>query len=320
MNRRTIAYLVTGLLLFLGLAAIFTLASRPNKPEVVVESGVGGIYAVHNNIVYYRSGESLVAKDIKKGSVSKVAASFNTASLSEDGSQLFIRTMKNYRLEGQLYDLNSQVAGKTTYKNFVNNLWCDNELFLVREQQDGNFSIINSSETALYRNVPTTEVFCINGELVYDSTVATSLTYHEREPKLVYLSKDMQSNKPLSLGGVESSISQNGGGISYINAQGSFVLASKSGLKEYELNLDEALVTENSQSSIYLLTPAKEEQNELDLIQIDTLNGNNAVVKSYTLEKSQNFAEPKDREYRTIYVADNYLYFILDDSIVRVKL
>ena len=299
--------------------AASALLQKGRSVETVVSSGVDGLYAARNNKLYYRSGESLVLQDLKTKGVQKIEAKFNSADLSEDGGRLFVRTMTNYKLKGKIYDLKTDSYESTVYTNFTDNLWCNNQLILVQEQKSDGYTVRGEKGEALYSNVPSSQLYCVQNNLVYDSTLSTSTTIEEREVRLRFLS-EKKSQQELNVGSPAGPILQSTSGLWYFEHENKLSQVTLKKKSQFKLEGSENLLSRDEMGTVYVLGANQQAKQPITLTTIDVLSGNHASVGEYTLAKSQQLNYSNEKDSAVIYKDGNYLYFVLNDSIARLKL
>ena len=299
--------------------AASALLQKGRSVETVVSSGVDGLYTARNNKLYYRSGESLVLQDLKTKSVQKIEAKFNSADLSEDGGRLFVRTMTDYKLKGKIYDLKTDSYESTVYTNFIDNLWCNNQLVIVQEQKNGGYTVLNEKGKALYSNVPSSQLYCVQNNLVYDSTLATSTTIEEREVRLRFLA-EKKSEQELNVGSPAGPILQSASGLWYFEHGNKLSQLTPQKKNQFKLGSTENLLSKEELGTVYVLGSNEQTGKSITLTTIDVLSGNNASVGEYALTKGQQLQSTNEKESTVIYKDGNYLYFVLNNTIARLKL
>lgn len=316
MKRKTIISIIAGLLVLVGIVVIITSMSAPKKAEVVVPSGVSGLYGVSGGKLYYRVGRTLIAKPVKGKGLETITNQFNTAAISPDNSELFYRTMINYTIDGYKLKLDSQQS--TRYAKITDNVWCGLNLYIVSEQGPSSFIIKDAKGTTYFQNVPTSELYCLGNDLAYNASGSLAESEDEGTLTLKYLSKS-KGDVVIEIGLQASPLLQNNKELSYLNTEGSLILTS--GLKDtvLPLRVSNAITTQYGSGEMYVVDSPSTEETGVDIHRVDLLNKNHAKIASFVTTENVN-QNKAAVDTNVAFEYEDYLYFMVGNSIVRVKL
>jgi hypothetical protein len=302
--------------ILIGLFMVVSVLSAPKKAEVVVPSGVSGLYGVSNGKIYYRVGRTLIAKPVKGKGLETITDQFNTAAISPDGTELFYRTMTNYVIDGYKLNLETQSVSKQT--DITDGVWCGLSLFTISEQEASTYIIKDAKGQMYFQNVPTNEVYCLNNELVYNASNSLSDSEDGGTLTLKYLSQT-KSNEEVKVSLQESPILQNNKQLSYINNVGSLILANTTKDIVLPLRVTNAITTQHGSGEMYVVDSPSSEETSVDLYRVDLLSKNFAKVASY-ITKANVEQNLSNIDTNIVFEYERYLYFMVGNSIVRVKL
>lgn len=315
-NRKTVISLIVIVLVIIGLTMVAISMTAPKKAEVVVPSGVSGLYGVSGGKVYYRVGRSLIAKPVKGKGLEIITNQLNTAVVSPDNTELFYRTMINYVIDG--YKLKLDAQDSTKFAKITDNVWCGLNLYIVSEQGPSSYIVKDTKGTTYFQNVPTSELYCLGDDLAYNASGSLAESEDDGTLTLKYLSKS-KGDAVIEIGLQNSPLLQNNKELSYLNSEGSLVLTS--GLKDtvLPLRVSNAITTQYSSGEMYIVDSPSTEETGVDLHRVDLLNKNFAKVASY--KTTDNIQQNKaDIGSNVAFEYENYLYFMVGNSIVRVEL
>ncbi len=316
MNKRTIILICAAIVLLASVLTVISILSAPKKAEVIVPSGVSGLYGVSGGKIYYRVGRSLIAKPVKGKGLETITNQFNTATISPDRTELFYRTMVNYVIDG--YKLNLETQDSSKYIDITDGIWCGLNLFTISEQGPSTYTIKDAKDKTYFQNVPTEEVYCLDGDLVYNASNNLSDSEEEGTLTLKYLSQT-KGNAKIQISLQESPLLQNYKELSYLNSSGSLILANATKNTVLPLRVSNAITTQHSSGEMYVIDSPSSEENGVDLYRVDLLSKNFAKVASYVTNANveQNMS---NIDTNVAFEYENYLYFMVGNSIVRVEL
>lgn len=316
MNKRTIILVGIIVAILAGMFTVVSILSAPKKAEVVVPSGVSGLYGVSGGKIYYRVGRSLIAKPVKGKGLETITNQFNTAAISPDKTELFYRTMINYVIDG--YKLNLETQNSSKHIDITNEVWCGINLFTISEQGTSGYVVKDVKDKTYFQNVPTEEIYCLNDELVYNASSSLSDSEEEGTLTLKYLSQT-KGNDKIQISLQESPLLQNNKELSYLNAAGSLILANTTKDTVLPLRVSNAITTQHSSGEMYVIDSPSTEENGVDLYRVDLLSKNFAKVASY-ITKANVEQNLSNIDTNIVFEYERYLYFMVGNSIVRVKL